>query len=98
MSEGTETGLVKLHAHDAAIAAVLPAMEYTEQTPGKQIDKARKEAKNQKQQTKNQLTVEDGEENTLPVLPNRLLVTETLPLAVVRWPKADQSSTMRTPR
>lgn len=37
--------LVKLHAHDAAIAAVLPAMDYTEQTPGKQIDKARKEAK-----------------------------------------------------
>lgn len=46
MSEGTtETGLVKLHAHDAAIAAVLPAMEYTTETPGKTIDKARKEAK-----------------------------------------------------
>ena len=46
MSEGTtETGLTKLRAHDAAIAAVLPAMEYTEQTPGKAIDKARKEAK-----------------------------------------------------
>ena len=45
MSEGAETGLVKLHAHDAAIAKVLPAMEYTEQTPGKQIDKARREAK-----------------------------------------------------
>ncbi|WP_426493028.1 alpha-2-macroglobulin family protein [Hymenobacter sp. 102] len=45
---------------------------------------ARKEAKNQKQSTKNQLaTVEDGEENTLPVLPNRVLLTETLPLAVV---------------
>jgi len=46
--------------------------------------KARKEAKNQKQTTKNQLaTVEDGEENTLPVLPNRVLITETLPLTVV---------------
>ena len=46
MSEGTtETGLTQLRAHDAAIAAVLPAMEYTEQTPGKQIDKARKDAK-----------------------------------------------------
>ncbi|RTQ49150.1 hypothetical protein EJV47_13460 [Hymenobacter gummosus] len=28
------------------------------------------------------LTLSDGEENTLPVLPNRLLVTETLPLAI----------------
>ena len=45
MSEGTDTGLTKLRAHDAAIAKVLPAMEYTEQTPGKQIDKARREAK-----------------------------------------------------
>jgi Bacterial Alpha-2-macroglobulin MG10 domain/Alpha-2-macroglobulin family/Alpha-2-macroglobulin bait region domain len=44
--------------------------------------KARKETKNQKQTTNNQ-TVEDGEENTLPVLPNRVLITETLPLAVV---------------
>ncbi|OWP62923.1 hypothetical protein CDA63_11945 [Hymenobacter amundsenii] len=28
-------------------------------------------------------TVEDGEQNTLPVLPNRLLVTESLPLPIV---------------
>ncbi len=28
-------------------------------------------------------TVQDGEENTLPVLPNRLLVTESLPLPIV---------------
>jgi hypothetical protein len=34
MSEGTETGLTKLHAHDAAIAAVLPAMEYTQADAG----------------------------------------------------------------
>ena len=45
MSEGTETGLTKLRAHDAAIAAVLPAMEYTQETPTKAIDKARREAK-----------------------------------------------------
>lgn len=45
--------------------------------------KAKKKAKNQKPETKNQETYSDGEENTLPVLPNRLLVTETLPMAVV---------------
>ncbi|SET77500.1 alpha-2-macroglobulin family protein [Hymenobacter actinosclerus] len=28
-------------------------------------------------------TIEDGEQNTLPVLPNRLLVTESLPLPIV---------------
>ncbi|MBT2558065.1 hypothetical protein J7E24_09735 [Hymenobacter sp. ISL-91] len=28
-------------------------------------------------------TVEDGEQNTLPVLPNRLLITESLPLPIV---------------
>ncbi|WP_019947574.1 alpha-2-macroglobulin family protein [Hymenobacter aerophilus] len=45
--------------------------------------KARKEAKNQKPETRNQTTVEDGEQNTLPVLPNRLLITESLPLPIV---------------
>ncbi|RSK51375.1 alpha-2-macroglobulin family protein [Hymenobacter rigui] len=47
--------------------------------------KARKEAKNEQQATRNQQleTFSDGEENTLPVLPNRVLLTETLPLAVV---------------
>ncbi|UYZ63085.1 alpha-2-macroglobulin family protein [Hymenobacter weizhouensis] len=47
--------------------------------------KRRAKAKNQKPETNNQpqTTVEDGEENTLPVLPNRLLVTESLPLPVV---------------
>ena len=30
-----------------------------------------------------QATYSDGEENTLPVLPNRLLVTESLPLPIV---------------
>ncbi|MBO0359389.1 hypothetical protein J0X19_15605 [Hymenobacter sp. BT186] len=45
--------------------------------------KARKKAKNQQPQTNNQATVQDGEENTLPVLPNRILVTESLPLPIV---------------
>ena len=41
--------------------------------------KARKLATDNSQLT----TLSDGEENTLPVLPNRLLVTETLPMAVI---------------
>ncbi|MCA8831518.1 alpha-2-macroglobulin family protein [Hymenobacter pini] len=47
--------------------------------------KARKEARNEQQATRNQQleTFSDGEENTLPVLLNRVLLTETLPLAVV---------------
>ncbi|GGG31232.1 alpha-2-macroglobulin family protein [Hymenobacter glacieicola] len=50
---------------------------------GKADRKARREAKGKQAEANNQLTVEDGEENTLPVLPNRLLITESLPLAVV---------------
>ncbi|MFD2785371.1 alpha-2-macroglobulin family protein [Hymenobacter rubripertinctus] len=45
--------------------------------------KARRKSKNQQPKTKNQETIEDGEQNTLPVLPNRLLVTESLPLPIV---------------
>ncbi|OUJ75380.1 hypothetical protein BXP70_05030 [Hymenobacter crusticola] len=36
-----------------------------------------------KRKAKNQQIFSDGEENTLPVLPNRLLVTEALPLSVI---------------
>jgi hypothetical protein len=41
--------------------------------------------KNQKRKTKSQdqPTFSDGEENTLPVLPNRLLITESLPLPIL---------------
>ncbi|MBG8552765.1 alpha-2-macroglobulin family protein [Hymenobacter guriensis] len=44
-----------------------------------------KEAKSQKQATRNKQleTVSDGEENTLPVLLNRILITESLPLPIV---------------
>ncbi|RSK35387.1 alpha-2-macroglobulin family protein [Hymenobacter metallilatus] len=47
--------------------------------------KDRKQRRQNNRTTDNQqlTTVEDGEENTLPVLPNRVLLTETLPLAVV---------------
>ncbi|MCB2407265.1 alpha-2-macroglobulin family protein [Hymenobacter lucidus] len=43
-------------------------------------------AKGKKRKAKNQPPTEifsDGEENTLPVLPNRLLITESLPLPIV---------------
>jgi hypothetical protein len=40
-------------------------------------------AKNKKQKTKNEATFSDGEENTLPVLPNKILITESLPLPIV---------------
>ena len=45
----------------------------------------RKQRRQNKPTTDNQqlTTVEDGEENTLPVLPNRLLITESLPLPIV---------------
>jgi uncharacterized protein YfaS (alpha-2-macroglobulin family) len=41
------------------------------------------EAKSKKRKTKNEPTYSDGEENTLPVLPNRILITESLPLPIV---------------
>ena len=41
-------------------------------------------SRNRKQAASNQqLTFSDGEENTLPVLPNRILLTESLPLPIV---------------
>jgi len=47
---------------------------------------SRKRSKNKKPSTKNLApgtSYSDGEENTLPVLPNRLLLTESLPLPLV---------------
>ena len=45
----------------------------------------RKARRNSNRPTDNQqlTTITDGEENTLPVLPNRILVTESLPLPIV---------------
>jgi uncharacterized protein YfaS (alpha-2-macroglobulin family) len=45
----------------------------------------RKQRRQKKQATDNSqlATVQDGEENTLPVLPNRILVIESLPLPIV---------------
>jgi hypothetical protein len=47
------------------------------------VAQAGEETKNQKRKAKNQPTFSDGEENTLPVLPNRILITESLPLPIV---------------
>ncbi|MCC3159184.1 hypothetical protein LJ737_18225 [Hymenobacter sp. 15J16-1T3B] len=54
------------------------------QPAGKAAQKKAKKGKEEKRKTKNEQTgtFSDGEENTLPVLPNRLLVTETLPLTL----------------
>ncbi|WP_198991410.1 alpha-2-macroglobulin [Hymenobacter sp. BT559] len=39
--------------------------------------------KGKKRETKNNPSYSDGEENTLPVLPNKILITESLPLPIV---------------
>jgi hypothetical protein len=41
------------------------------------------ETKSKKRNPVNEPTYSDGEENTLPVLPNRILITESLPLPIV---------------
>ncbi|WBO83323.1 alpha-2-macroglobulin family protein [Hymenobacter yonginensis] len=55
------------------------------QLSGKDKKEQKKARRQNKQTTDNQqlTTIEDGEQNTLPVLPNRLLVTESLPLPIV---------------
>lgn len=52
------------------------------QTDGGKASGKKSKTKHQKPNTENQ-TFSDGEENTLPVLPNRILVTESLPLPIV---------------
>ncbi|MBD2714627.1 hypothetical protein KBK19_06235 [Microvirga sp. STR05] len=67
----------------------LEAITYRVVASGELSGQDKKEQRKQRRQNKSitsnqQLTtVQDGEENTLPVLPNRLLVTESLPLPVV---------------
>ncbi|UOG74062.1 MG2 domain-containing protein [Hymenobacter tibetensis] len=54
------------------------------QLPGQEKKQKKQRRQNKRATDAAQLaTVSDGEENTLPVLPNRLLVTESLPLPVV---------------
>jgi uncharacterized protein YfaS (alpha-2-macroglobulin family) len=47
------------------------------------LDKKSKRAKKPNSQSSTLNTYSDGEENTLPVLPNRILITESLPLPIV---------------
>ncbi|QNH63070.1 alpha-2-macroglobulin family protein [Hymenobacter sediminicola] len=67
----------------------LEAITYRVVASGQVAGKDKKEQRKQRRQNKStsndqQLTtVSDGEENTLPVLPNRLLITESLPLPIV---------------
>ncbi|TGE10199.1 alpha-2-macroglobulin family protein [Hymenobacter fodinae] len=63
-----------------AQASTLPAS--TAPTSGK--EKRQQRRQNKHTNGSSQLTtVSDGEENTLPVLPNRVLITESLPLPIV---------------
>ncbi|RYU77928.1 alpha-2-macroglobulin family protein [Hymenobacter persicinus] len=63
----------------------LEAITYRVVASGKELKTGDKKAKNEKRKTKNEelATVQDGEENTLPVLPNRILLTESLALPIV---------------
>ncbi len=67
----------------ADFAPVAITYKVVVQTGGNATEKP--SAKNQKRETssKQQETYLDGESNTLPVLPNKILVTESLPLPIV---------------
>ncbi|QNE40522.1 hypothetical protein F1C16_13600 [Hymenobacter sp. NBH84] len=69
----TAEGQVPLEAITYRVVAQGELKSKNEELKGRR--KARREAKNHQ-------TVSDGEENTLPVLPNRLLITESLPLPI----------------
>ncbi|GAA3955133.1 alpha-2-macroglobulin family protein [Hymenobacter algoricola] len=62
----------------------LEALTYRVVAEGQAVAEGKK-TRNEKRKTRNQpvATFSDGEENTLPVLPNRLLITESLPLPIV---------------
>ncbi|RFP63801.1 hypothetical protein D0N36_17565 [Hymenobacter lapidiphilus] len=77
----TAEGQLPLEAVTYKVVAKAGLSVVSEQLSGKQ---KRQRRKNGPTTDKQQLTtVEDGEQNTLPVLPNRLLVTESLPLPIV---------------
>jgi len=78
----TAEGQVPLEAITYRVVASAQLPVTNDQLSGKE---QRKQRRQNKRATGNSqfATVEDGEENTLPVLPNRLLITESLPLPVV---------------
>ncbi|UOQ72291.1 hypothetical protein MUN79_27730 [Hymenobacter cellulosilyticus] len=64
----------------------LEALTYRVVAQGQATANGKKPKRTKKASSKtinNQPTFSDGEENTLPVLPNRMLITESLPLPVV---------------
>ncbi|QJX45961.1 hypothetical protein HMJ29_03015 [Hymenobacter taeanensis] len=79
----TAEGQMPLEAITYRVVAQATQMPITSlQLSGKE---KRQQRRQNKQATGNAelATVSDGEENTLPVLPNRLLITESLPLPIV---------------
>ncbi|MET4106673.1 alpha-2-macroglobulin family protein [Hymenobacter sp. UYP22] len=81
----TAEGQLPLEAITYRVVARGQLASASSQLSGKDKKEQRKQRRQNSQATGNSqlATVEDGEENTLPVLPNRVLITETLPLAVV---------------
>ncbi|QIX60914.1 hypothetical protein HER32_06860 [Hymenobacter sp. BT18] len=79
----TAEGQVPLEAITYRVVASAELSRKKEE--GRADKKSRKEVKDQKRAIGNKQlqTVSDGEENTLPVLPNRILITESLPLPIV---------------
>ncbi|WP_375436444.1 alpha-2-macroglobulin [uncultured Hymenobacter sp.] len=77
----TAEGQVPLEAITYRVVAEAQPATGSEKAVGKTSRKTRNEKRKAKSEQLG--TVSDGEENTLPVLPNRLLVTESLPLPIV---------------
>lgn len=81
----TAEGQVPLEAITYRVVASGQLSGTSAQSSEKDKKEQRKQRRQKKQATDNSqlATVQDGEENTLPVLPNRILVTESLPLPIV---------------
>ncbi|WP_139925847.1 alpha-2-macroglobulin [Hymenobacter sp. DG01] len=81
----TAEGQVPLEAITYRVVASGQLPVVGSQLSGKDKKEQRKQRRQNKPATGNSqlATVQDGEENTLPVLPNRLLITESLPLPLV---------------
>ncbi|TYZ09551.1 hypothetical protein FY528_09915 [Hymenobacter lutimineralis] len=81
----TAEGQVPLEAITYRVVASGQLAAAGSQLSGKEKKETKKQRRQNKLTTDNQqlTTIQDGEENTLPVLPNRILITESLPLPIV---------------
>jgi uncharacterized protein YfaS (alpha-2-macroglobulin family) len=80
----TAEGQVPLEAITYRVVASGQLLVAGSQLPGQEKKQKKQRRQNKLATGNSQLaTVQDGEENTLPVLPNRILVTESLPLPIV---------------